>query len=343
VQVWEASDHLCSKRLVSFLPDLLAVLEHHKEVHLEPAVREQLLTLSAATIDRLLQAVRPRPRRRPYTQGTAASSLKAQIPIRTFTDWADTAPGAVQADLVAHCGDSTEGFYLTTLNVVDVATGWTECVSVWGKGQQRVGTAVHQVRQSLPFALRELHTDNGSEFLNAVVYPWCRNEGIRLTRGRPYKKNDQAHVEQRNWSVIRRLVGYDRYATKAALSAFEQLYRLLRLYVNYFQPLRKLVSKERVGSKVMKRYDAAQTPYRRVLRTGILTVDQAQRLDQEYHRLNPVRLRLQIDEALAVLWPLAETSDPLAVPTIATLASNGDTTELSTTVRKLPNRDHRPD
>jgi Integrase core domain len=249
----------------------------------------------------------------------------------------------VQADLVAHCGDSTEGFYLTTLNVVDVATGWTECVSVWGKGQQRVGTAVHQVRQSLPFALRELHTDNGSEFLNAVVYPWCRNEGIRLTRGRPYKKNDQAHVEQRNWSVIRRLVGYDRYATKAALSAFEQLYRLLRLYVNYFQPLRKLVSKERVGSKVIKRYDAAQTPYRRVLRTGILTVDQAQRLDQEYHRLNPVRLRLQIDEALAVLWPLAETSDPLAVPTIATLASNGDTTELSTTVRKRPNRDHRPD
>src|SRR6185437_9303930 len=181
--VWEASDRLCSKRLAPFLAEFVASLERHGRLALPAEVREKLVGLSPATIDRLLAPGRPKGRR-PYTQGTASSRLKAQIPLRTFGDWADVPPGALQADLVAHCGESTDGFYLTTLNAVDVATGWTECQAIWGKGQERVGAGLHHIRRRLPFAWRELHTDNGSEFLNSVVYPWCTKHGIRLTRGR---------------------------------------------------------------------------------------------------------------------------------------------------------------
>jgi hypothetical protein len=211
----------------------------------------------------------------------------------------------VQADLVAHCGDSTEGFYLTTLVVTDVATGWTECQAVWGKGQQRVGTALHHIRQRLPMALRELHTDNGGEFVNALLQPWCQREGIRCTRGRPYRKNDQAYVEQKNWSAVRRPVGYDRYTSKAAYAQLQRLYDLLRLDVNFFQPIRKLIGKERVGGKVIKRYDRAQTPYQRLLASGVLEEPQRQALERLYRSVNPVRLRAEIDAALEVLWKLA--------------------------------------
>jgi len=209
---------------------------------------------------------------------------------------------------VVHCGASAEGFFLTTLDAVDVATGWTECVIVWGRGQDRVGAALHAVQSGLPFPLRDLHTDNGSEFLNSVVYPWCQRHAIRLTRGRPYRKNDQAYVEQKNWSVVRRLVGYDRFSSRAAFSAFERLYRLVRLWVNFFQPVRKLVSKERVGAKVVKRFDAARTPYQRVLAADVLTADQRRLLDATFQRQNPVQLRQQIDGALETLWALAERS-----------------------------------
>ena len=307
-QIWEASDHVCSKRLVDFLPEFLGALERHGELSVSEGVRGQLLQLSAATIDRLLRPVRPAQRRRPWSRTGGSSTLKAQIPVRTFGEWAAVRPGAVQADLVVHCGASGDGFFLTTLDAVDVATGWTECVIVWGKGQERVGGALHAVQTRLPFPLRELHTDNGSEFLNSVVYPWCQRHTIKLTRGRPFRKNDQAYVEQKNWSVVRRLIGYDRYSTKAALTAFERLYRLLRLWVNFFQPLRKLLSKERSGAKVVKRFDQARTPYQRVLAAGVLTEEQSHTLAATYARLNPVRLRAQVDEALDTLWSLAERS-----------------------------------
>jgi hypothetical protein len=307
-QLWEASDRLCSKRLVGFLPDLAAALERHGELRLDQGVRSQLSQLSAATIDRLLREVRPRGLRRPRLAGAEPTSLRAQIPVRTFGEWEGVSPGAVQADLVVHCGASAEGFFLATLDAVDVATGWTECVIVWGRGQDRVGAALHAVQSGLPFPLRDLHTDNGSEFLNSVVYPWCQRHAIRLTRGRPYRKNDQAYVEQKNWSVVRRLVGYDRFSSKAAFTAFERLYRLVRLWVNFFQPVRKLVSKERVGAKVVKRFDAARTPYQRVLAADVLTADQRGMLDATFQRQNPVQLRKQIDGALEALWALAERS-----------------------------------
>lgn len=307
---WEAADRPCGKRLAPFLKELVAVLQRHGEIAVDPLTRARLVGLSAATVDRLLGPLKREGRRRPVTQSASADALKALVPIRTFGEWTGVMPGSVQADLVVHCGESPAGFFLSTLLAVDVATGWTELEPVWGMTQKRVGTAVHRVRQRLPVPLRELHTDNGGEFLNTVLQPWCRAEGIRCTRGRPYKKNDQAWAEQRNWTAVRQLVGYDRYASQAALAQLGRLYPLVRDYLNFFQPVRKLTGKTRDGARVTKRYDTAATPYRRLLASGVLHAEQKARLDERYRRLNPARLKRDIDAALDLLWTLAEPHVP---------------------------------
>src|SRR5581483_8533055 len=309
----------CGKRLAPFLREFVAALERHGEIRIDPVVRAKLVRLAPATVDRLLRPLKREGHRRPVTQSAAAGALKALVPVRTFGDWAGVAPGSLQADLVVHCGESTAGFYLTTLLAVDVATGWTELEPVWGMGQQRVGTAVHSVRQRLPVPLRELHTDNGGEFLNTILQPWCRAEGIRCTRGRPYKKNDQAWAEQRNWTAVRHLVGYDRYSSKAALAQLGRLYPLVRDYLNFFQPMRKLAGKARDGAKVTKRYDTAATPYRRLLVAGVLDADHQAALGDRYRRLNPAQLKRDIDAALDLLWTLAEPP-PRATPAARTVA-----------------------
>lgn len=305
-RVWEASDRLCSKRLTPFLRELVPALERHGELDLPPQVREKLVRMSASTMDRLLKPYRASGLRRPYTTRKSSGVLRALIPIRTFGDWAQVKPGSMQMDLVAHCGESTAGFYLNSLVGVDVATGWSEFEVIWGKGQKRVGTGVHKMRRGLPFGLKEIHTDNGSEFINGLLYSWCQREGIGFTRGRSYRKNDQAYVEQKNWSVPRRLIGYDRYCSKAAYEQMQRLYKLVRLYVNFFQPVSKLLSKKREGAKLKKRYDVARTPYRRVLEAGVLEPAQEQSLARLYASLNPVQLRAQIEENLEVLWKLSD-------------------------------------
>jgi len=261
--------------------------------------------MSPATIDRLLRPYRRLGGRHPFSTTKRGSLLKSSIPIRTFADWQEDSPGFLEVDLVSHCGESVEGFYLTTLCTVDVTSGWSECIGVWGKGQQRVGAAIHRVRQRLPFPLLGLDSDNGSEFINQRLYNYCWREGINFTRSRSYKKNDSCHIEQKNWSVVRRLVGYDRYNSKAALEALNRVYNLTRLYVNFFQPVMKLVSKTRHGAKVQKIYDTAQTPYQRLLKAGVLTEAKQQELAATYHRLNPVTLLKQINENLERLWDLA--------------------------------------
>jgi len=303
---WEATDRLCSKRLHPFLPELVTILRRHGESTMSAEVEAELCQLSPSTIDRLLHPYRQLGGRRPFTTTKPGSLLKRSIPIRTFADWPEDRPGFLEVDLVSHCGESTEGFYLTTLSTVDVASGWSECVGVWGKGQERVGGAVHRVRQRLPFPFLGLDSDNGSEFINQYLYNYCRREGITFTRSRSYKKNDSCHVEQKNWSVVRRLVGYDRYSSRAALEALNRVYDLVRLYVNFFQPVMKLVSKTRHGAKVHKVYDKARTPYQRLLDTGVLTQDKRQELAAMYHGLNPVSLLKQINENLERLWAMAE-------------------------------------
>jgi len=269
-------------------------------------IEAQLCQISPPTIGRLLHAWRRLGGRRPFSTTKPSSLLKSSIPIRTFADWQENQPGFLEVDLVSHCGESSEGFYLTTLSTVDVAGGWSECIGVWGKGQERVGGAVHRVRKRLPFSLLGLDSDNGSEFINQYLYRYCRRQGITFTRSRSYKKNDSCHVEQKNWSVVRRLIGYDRYNSRAALEALNRVYDLTRLYVNFFQPVMKLVSKTRHGAKVHKIYDTAQTPYQRLLKAGILTEGKRQELAAIYHLLNPVTLPKQINENLERLWDLAE-------------------------------------
>jgi hypothetical protein len=303
---WEASDRLCSKRLHPFLPELVKVLRRYGEITMTTEIEAHLCRMSPSTIDRLLRPCRQLGGHRAFTTTKPGSLLKNSIPIRTFADWQEDCPGFIEVDLVHHCGDSTEGFYVTTLSTVDVATGWSECIGVWGKGQQRVRAAVYRVRQRLPFPLLGLDSDNGSEFINQHLYAYCSREGITFTRSRSYKKNDSCHVEQKNWSVVRRLVGYDRYNSRAALEVLNRVYELLRLYVNFFQPVMKLVAKSRQGAKVHKIYDTARTPYQRLLESGVLTEAKRAELAAIYHGLNPVSLLRQIDENLERLWTLVQ-------------------------------------
>ena len=309
--VWEVSDRLCSKRLAPFLPELVKALENHGEMALSDDVRGQLLMMSASTMDRVLKPYRVKGGlRRPYTTKKSPGALKALIPIRTFGEWAGVKPGSVQADLVAHCGESTEGFYLNSLVMIDVATGWCEFEAIWGKGKERVGGGIHRARQRLPFRLEEIHTDNGSEFINDSLYPYTKDQGIRFTRGRAYKKNDQAYVEQKNWSVPRQLIGYDRYSSKAAYAQMSRLYRPVGLFENFYQPVSKLIEKTRDGAKVKRKYDEARTPYQRLLASGTLDGDENRAKREElaalYARLNPAKLRHRIDEALEALWKLTD-------------------------------------
>lgn len=306
-RLWVASDQLCGKLLRPVLPTLIAALETHHGVVLPGATRAALLAASPATLDRLLRPVRRRRGRQPRRAASAVTALKSQIPIRTWGDWTGVAPGALQGDLVLHCGESTEGFYLATLVAVDVAASWISLRIVWGISDARVGGALQRIRQALPFALRDWHTDNGSEFINAAALDWCRRTGIRFTRGRPYKKNDQAWVEQRNWLAVRRLVGHDRYASRAAFAVFERLYRLLALQLNFFRPVRKLIRKQRIGSRVVKYYDAPQTPYQRLLASGALSLAQQDALGRQRQALDPIALAHDIQHTLDTLWKLADT------------------------------------
>jgi hypothetical protein len=312
-QVWEASGELCGKRLAPFLAELVPALEAEGALALESAVRERLLQMSAATIDRRLHPFRLR-RRHGLGTTKPGTLLKRQVPIRTYTPWEEQRPGFVEMDLVAHCGMSTAGHYLNTLTVTDVATGWTECAGVWGKGQAAVFGALEQVRERLPFPLLGIDSDNGSEFLNAHLLRWCAQEQITFTRSRPYWKNDQAHVEQKNWSVVRKLLGYDRYETEAELALLHRLYRWLRLWTNHWQPVLKLVGKERDGARVRKRYDTAQTPYRRVLASGVLTLAARERLEQEHAASGPTAVWREVEAARAALWRLPGRRAPSREP-----------------------------
>jgi len=313
VKLWEVGDRMCGKLLAAVMPDLLAALERHGELEVSPEVKALLLQVSPSTIDRLLRKTRTAGLRQPRRQRPVTTALKAQIPIRTWSEWKDVRPGSMQADLVLHCGDSVEGFFLTTLTAVDVASGWTELQPVWGMGMTRVGGAVQGVSLRLPFSLRELHTDNGGEFINRGLRDWCTRHGVRFTRGRAYRKNDQAYVEQRNWLSVRRVVGYDRYSSQAAFQALQRLYSLLRLQVNFFRPVRKLVGKARQGARVTKLYDAPRTPYRRLLESGILDGTARRQLERQFLAINPADVQRGIEQALRHLWGRTERRERATV------------------------------
>jgi hypothetical protein len=306
IQVWQAANCICAKRLVPCMEDFVSALERHGKLQLDAQTRQLLLQISSATADRLLH--RERARTKPHGLRTTkpGTLLKHAIPIRTFADWDDKRPGFVEVDLVAHCNDSTASKYLHTLMLTEVATAWTECFALPNRGQKAVKEAIKQLQQQLPFPLLGLDSDNGAEFINANLFSYCKDHGITFTRCRPYKKNDQAYVEQKNWTVVRQIIGYDRYEGPQALELMQTLYQVLRLYVDFFQPVMKLESKKRVGSKVPKKYDIAKTSYRRVWQASEVKVPAKVKLQQQYLSLNPVALLRQIHTLQDQLWPLAK-------------------------------------
>jgi hypothetical protein len=296
---WATLNEICSKRLVPFLPEVVPILERHEHLHLTEEVRALLLTISPATMDRLFQRYRP-----PHGISTTKPGrlLKHQMPIRTFADWNDVRPGFCEADLVAHCGGLAEGAFLYTLTLTDVATAWTECLPLLHRTQESVVQALERARQLLPFPLLGLDTDNGSEFLNAQLLAYCEEKQITFTRGRTANKNDQCFVEQKNGSVVRQLVGYDRFEGERAYRQLGELYRAARLYVNFFQPSLKLLRKQRQGGRVQRSYAPARTPFQQILAADVLPADHRERLEEIYHALDPVRLKRQIELLQDALW-----------------------------------------
>jgi hypothetical protein len=301
--IWEICGRICSKRLKPFIPEMISVLERHHELILDEHIKTQLLTISRATIDRCLKSARF-DHRKGLSTTKPGTLLKNAISVRIFTPWEDERPGFFEVDLVAHCGESVEGSYLNTLSCVDIATGWMECLGLPNKTQQAVSQAVQVLRQQLPFPLLGLDSDNGSEFINATLYRYCLAEQITFTRSRPYRKNDQAHVEQKNWSVVRHTIGYDRLETADELDLLKSIYEDLRLYVNFFQPVLKLVGKEQVNGKTVRKYDQAATPFRRVLASDLISPEVKANLMNLFVHLNPVSLRNSIDQKVARLWKI---------------------------------------
>jgi len=303
-QIWEIYGHICSKRLQPFLPEAITVLERCQEIELCKDTKELLLKISSASIDRCLRPIRIKSRHGLSTT-KPGSLLKNLIPVRTFTEWNEERPGFIEIDLVAHCGSTTEGQYLNTLTCTDLCTGWTDVTALLHRSQEAVSGAIQLLRQRLPFPLLGIDSDNGGEFINDLLYRYCLNEKITFTRSRPYKKNDQAHVEQKNWSVVRHTVGYDRWETAQELTLLESIYDDLRLYINFFQPSLKLIAKERIGNQTRKRYDTAKTPYQRILEREDISLPAKARLMNLYVQLNPVELRRRIDQKTAKLWKIS--------------------------------------
>lgn len=301
--IWEICGRICSKRLKPFIPEMIVVLERYHELLLDEHIKAQLLTISRATIDRCLKSARFE-HRKGLSTTKPGTLLKNAIPVQIYTPWEDEHPGFIEVDLVAHCGESVEGPYLNTLSCVDIATGWMECLGLPNKTQQAVSQAILVLRQQLPFPLLGLDSDNGSEFINDNLYRYCLAEQITFTRSRPYRKNDQAHVEQKNWSVVRHMIGYDRLETADELDLLNSIYQDLRLYVNFFQPVLKLIAKEQVDGKTIKRYDQAATPFRRILASDLISPDVKANLINLYVHLNPVTLRNSIDQKTARLWKI---------------------------------------
>ena len=259
--LWEASDRVCGKRLVMMIPILVPALAQHGRLHLNEGEQAQLLTVSAATIDRILGDAKVAATGGRRRRAGFYSAIRREVPIRTFNDWNDPPPGFCEVDMVAHGGTSVAGSFIQTLTMVDVATGWTECLPLVTRDGSLVVEAIKRAQSLFPWLLRGVDFDNDSAFMNEVVVSWCRGQKLEVTRSRAYKKNDQAFVEQKNGAVVRRLMGYGRFDGAETARVMARLYAAARLYVNFFQPSFKLKEKRREGAKLIKRYDDPSTPY----------------------------------------------------------------------------------
>lgn len=294
-KVWIIADGICGKRLAPFLSELTNKLIQLKEVKISNAIHHKLARMSAATIDRLLKHEKTKYKLKGRSTTKPGTLLKHQIPIRTFSDWDETVAGFFEVDCVANCGDSTEGEYVNTLNLTDIKTAWMEFEAVLGKAQSRIFQAIKNRRAECPIAWRGIDSDGGGEFINAELNRYCIGQELTFTRSRPYRKNDQNFIEQKNYSVIRRVLGYARYETQAELTIINQILSLYRLYVNFFQPVVRLEEKIRNGAKVTRKYKEARTPFQRVLSCPEIPEEKKKQLTRIYDKLNPAELKRRIE------------------------------------------------
>ena len=310
--VHEAAGGIGARRLHPFVGELSARLVTLGELDMAPATEALLNRASPATLERMLADVQVPARRKSRSLTKPGTLLRNRIEVRTFRDWDNSSPGFVEVDTVAHCGPTTEGFYLWTVTAVDVAAGWVELDVVWGKTQERVGAALRKMHRMLPVPLLGIDSDNGSEFINKGLYAYCESNGITFTRSRPYHKNDSAHVEQKNGAVVRKVTGHARYSSSPAFRKLKGLYSLLRLHANFFQPVRKLLDKSRQGTRVVRCHDEGMTPYQRMVESGLLVGARRATHERLYRSLNPLWLSRQIeveaDKLLRLAW---RRGDPL--------------------------------
>ncbi|MDI6810016.1 MAG: hypothetical protein QME66_13810 [Candidatus Eisenbacteria bacterium] len=300
-RVWAILRFPCGKRLVANMGEIVSVLIRKKELRLSKQMRRLLVSVSASTADRLLTAERRRHELKGRSGTKPGSLLKHKIPICTFADWDDARVGFLQVDLVQHEGGNPRGDFCQTLSTTDVATGWTEIRAVRNKAQLWVFPALEHIRREIPFPIKGINSDSGSEFINAHLFNYCIKEKITFTRCRENKKNDNCYVEQKNYTAVRQTVGYYRYDTEEELELLNRLYSSYRLYANFFQPQMKLIEKIRDGSKIKKRYDHPRTPYARVLASREVSQRVKEKLKEQYAVLNPAGLQrdmLRLEEEL---------------------------------------------
>jgi len=301
--IWRAANEICGERLHPFIPELMEKLIECSELEVSPEVKKKLLAISLGTVKRIIRKTRRRSKIKIRGTTKPGSLLKKQIAIR-YGRWENEDPGWCETDTVAHCGDSAAGEFIYSLDVVDICSGWSEQAAIWGKGEKATREQMDAIRKRLPFSLLGLDPDNGSEFINWQMHRYCRKNNITLTRSRPYHKNDNAHVEQKNYTAIRQLIGYARLEKKKQQSLLNDLYaNEWRLYLNFFQPTMKL--KEKIKNtetkKTRKRYFEAMTPYQRLMAHPKISKEQKAMLSFLYQTLNPIKLQKEIRRKLELI------------------------------------------
>lgn len=303
VQIWRIFDYPCGQRLEPLLKTETDRLRRLGELECSDETVAKLKTIASATIDRKLKHQKEIERQRKKYQKKVHPLLYQKIPVKLSDEWDRSQLGNIQTDLIEHCGQSARGEYICTISNTDIATGWWEGEAIMGRGQIPTQEGLDKARKRFPFEWKEIHSDNGREFINAHLFRYTQKEGLGFSRSRPNKKNDNCFVEQKNWTHVKKYVGYLRYDSLKEQNILNDLYHYeLRLYKNFFQPVIKLVSKERIGGKIYRRYDTPKTPYQRVMESKEVSTKTKQELKKIYQSLNPAQLKRTIDRKLDLLY-----------------------------------------
>jgi len=316
IEVWELFDYPCGQRLAPILREQAERLRASGGLKCSQAVAELLQEISPKTIDRLLKREREVRCLKQHRRPPVHPLLYQRVPVKTSADWDRQEVGNLQLDYVLHCGRTTAGEYLLTLSATDIATGWWEGSPQLGRSQKATQESLERIRQRVPFRVQEVHPDNDSGILNELLWNYCRRHRIRMSRSRPYQKNDNAWVEQKNWTHVRKVVGYGRFTTAAQCEVLRELYGAAADFRNFLQPAMKLKEKVREGGKVRRVYEEPRTPYQRLLELGTLKPPQRRALEKRYQALDPVKLRRRIEQLRTELFALLKSENDVAVPQV---------------------------